>query len=214
MKKVKLKLLFAVLAIAAMFFLGTKAYAAGSGTNWSTPCGFGNYNGESYLSSPCGSSYNCCLEAAPVTKTAEIKKIAVAKPVKIVAPVKPIIVKEKHVSSYNLSARKNNIHFAFNKYAFTKRDISILNRDVLYLKHNPGVVVQIQGNCDRRGSEGYNLALGWRRANAAKVYLEKSGINSDRLKTISYGKERPICNAHTKACYAINRRDHFAVVSR
>jgi peptidoglycan-associated lipoprotein len=214
MNKVKLKLFFVVLAIAAMFILGTKVYAAGSGTNWSTPCGFGNYNGESYLSSPCGSSYNCCLEAAPAAKTVKIKKIAATKPVKIAKPVKPLIVEEKHVPSYNISARKNNIHFAFNKYAFTKRDISILNRDVSYLKHNSGVVVQIQGNCDRRGSEGYNLALGWRRANAAKVYLEKSGINSDRLKTISYGKERPICNAHTKACYAINRRDHFAVVSR
>jgi peptidoglycan-associated lipoprotein len=214
MKKVKLKLFFAVLAIGAMFILGTKVYAAGNGTNWSTPCGFGNYNGESYLSSPCGSSFNCCLEAAPATKTVKIKKVVTTKVVKKVAPVKPLIVEKRHVSSYNISARKNNIHFAFNKYAFTRRDISILNRDASYLKHNPGVVVQIQGNCDRRGSEGYNLALGWRRANAAKVYLEKLGINSYRLKTISYGKERPICNAHTRVCYAINRRDHFAVVSR
>jgi peptidoglycan-associated lipoprotein len=213
MKKIKIKLFFIMFVFAAAAFLGAKVYAA---TVWSTPCGFGNYRGESYLSSPCSSSYNCCLETAPVKKAVKIKKLAAPMPipVRIAKTVKPMVVEKKHISSYNISARINNIHFGFNKYAFTNRDIAILKKDASFLKHNPNIVVQIQGNCDRRGSEGYNLALGWRRANAAKVYLEKLGINPKRLKTISYGKEKPICTAHTGSCYAINRRDHFAVVSK
>ena len=96
----------------------------------------------------------------------------------------------------------------------TSKDIAILHRDAEYLKHNKNVVVQIQGNCDRRGSEAYNMALGWRRANIAKSYLEKLGISGNRLKTVSFGKEKPICSAHTLSCYAINRRDHFVIVSK
>jgi len=211
MKKIQIKLFFVMLAFAAVSFLGSKVYAA---TVWSTPCGFGNFRGESYLSSPCSSSYNCCLEAAPVKKAVKIKKLVAPKPVRIAKAVKPMVVEKKHISSYNISARVNNIYFGFNKYAFTKRDIAILKKDASFLKQNPDMVVQIQGNCDRRGSEGYNLALGWRRANAAKVYLEKLGINPKRLKTISYGKEKPVCTAHTSNCYAMNRRDHFAVVSK
>ncbi len=211
MKKIKIKLFIVIFALAAVAFFGAKVYAA---TVWSTPCGFGNYRGESYLSSPCSSSFNCCLEAAPAKPAKKIKKLVAPKPVRIVQTSKPMIVEKKHVSTYNISARINNIHFAFNKYAFTNRDIVILNKDASFLKHNPNITVQIQGNCDRRGSEGYNLALGWRRANAAKVYLEKLGINPKRLKTISYGKEKPICTAHTSSCYAINRRDHFAVISK
>ncbi len=118
------------------------------------------------------------------------------------------------LANYDISSNLNNIHFAFDKSMLTGVDKVILKKDAIYLENNPGVTVQIQGNCDRRGSEAYNLALGWRRANAAKMFLEDMGISSSRLKTISYGKEKPLCKEHTESCYAMNRNDHFAIVSK
>ena len=177
---------------------------AGNGTDWTTPCGFGNNRGTSYLSSPCSSSYNCCLEAPAPSP----KPVAKPKPVKAVKPAVP----KQHVSTYNISL--HDIYFALNSAALTHKDIAILKRDAQYLKNNPNVVVQIQGNCDERGSISYNMALASRRIESAKNYLENSGIASDRLKTVAYGKSRPVCSADTSSCYAMNRRDHFAVISR
>jgi len=158
--------------------------------------------------------------APKVTKTSSsalppAKKPAVAAAVTPHAAQTPSYMKKyPWLANYNIQANSNNIHFAFNKSILTPLDKMILKKDAIYLKYNPGIVIQIQGNCDRRGSEAYNLALGWRRANAAKAYLQDLGVSADRLKTISYGKEKPLCRAHTRVCYAINRRDHFAVVKK
>lgn len=114
------------------------------------------------------------------------------------------------LQNYVIESNDNNIHFAFDKSILTGADKATLKKDAIYMKYNQDVNVQVQGNCDRRGSEAYNLALGWRRANAAKAYLEDLGVNAKRVSTISYGKEKPLCKAHTEACYAINRNDHFA----
>ena len=152
------------------------------------------------------------------------KPTVAAVPTPAPTPAAPMPEVTKHVpsylkkypwlSSYRIQSNNNNIHFAFDKSILTPLDKLVLRKDAIYLKYNPNVAIQIQGNCDRRGSEAYNLALGFRRANAAKVYLEDLGISSGRLKTISYGKERPLCRAHTSLCYAMNRRDHFVAVSR
>ena len=154
--------------------------------------------------------------APKVTKTSSSALPPAKKPA--VAAVRPqaqqvpsYLKKYPWLANYNIQSNSNNIHFAFNKSILTPLDKMILKKDAIYLKYNPNVAIQIQGNCDRRGSEAYNLALGWRRANAAKAYLEDLGVSADRLKTISYGKEKPLCRAHTRVCYAINRRDHFAV---
>ncbi len=156
--------------------------------------------------------------APKVTKTSSSALPPAKKPAPV-AVVKPQVrqvpsymKKYPWLVNYNIQSNSNNIHFAFNKSILTPLDKMILKKDAIYLKYNPNVVIQIQGNCDRRGSEAYNLALGWRRANAAKAYLEDLGVSAGRLKTISYGKEKPLCRAHTRVCYAINRRDHFAVV--
>jgi len=158
--------------------------------------------------------------APKVTKTSSsalppAKKPAVAAAVTPQAAQTPSYMKKyPWLANYNIQANSNNIHFAFDKSILTPLDKMILKKDAIYLKYNPGIVIQIQGNCDRRGSEAYNLALGWRRANAAKAYLQDLGVSADRLKTISFGKEKPLCRAHTRVCYAINRRDHFAVVKK
>lgn len=106
-----------------------------------------------------------------------------------------------------------DIHFGYNDYTIKPQDNDILraNADWLQQQANRNARVQVEGHCDERGSEEYNIALGAKRAQAAKDYLQTLGINADRISTISYGKELPICQEHTEDCWSQNRRDHFAV---
>ena len=99
-------------------------------------------------------------------------------------------------------------------FDFDKSDIrddarANLTKSAEFLRANPNVNVTIEGHCDERGSVAYNLGLGDRRANAVKDFLVSSGIAADRIKTISYGKERPFCTEHDEACWQQNRRGHF-----
>jgi peptidoglycan-associated lipoprotein len=104
-----------------------------------------------------------------------------------------------------------DIHFGYNDYAIQPQDNSILRANADWLTQNPSAHVQVEGHCDDRGSEEYNIALGAKRAQAAKDYLTTLGISGDRVSTISYGKELPLCTEETDDCWAQNRRDHFAV---
>jgi peptidoglycan-associated lipoprotein len=87
-----------------------------------------------------------------------------------------------------------------------------LQADVAWLKAHPGLKFTIDGNCDERGSEEYNLGLGDRRANVVREYLTKEGVDGSNIKTISYGEERPVCKETTEDCYQRNRRAAFAPV--
>jgi peptidoglycan-associated lipoprotein len=105
----------------------------------------------------------------------------------------------------------SDIHFDYNDYSIREQDGEILKSDAAWLTKNPKARVQVEGHCDNRGSEEYNLALGAKRAQAAKDYLETLGVGADRMSTISYGKELPLCTENTEDCWAENRRDHFVV---
>jgi len=105
----------------------------------------------------------------------------------------------------------SDIHFDYNDYSVTAQDGEILKSNADWLTKNSASHVQIEGHCDDRGSEEYNIALGAKRAQAAKDYLETLGIGADRMSTISYGKELPVCTEETDECWAQNRRDHFVV---
>jgi peptidoglycan-associated lipoprotein len=104
-------------------------------------------------------------------------------------------------------------------FDYDKSDVRTDSRDVLandaaaiksILADFPGLTVVVEGHCDERGSADYNLGLGDRRAEAAKDFLVNLGVPSDRLKTISYGKERPVCTENGEACWQRNRRAHFS----
>lgn len=86
----------------------------------------------------------------------------------------------------------------------------VLDHNIEWLKANPTVRVQIEGHCDERGTEEYNLALGERRANSVKQYLSKAGVDGARLFTISYGKQKPVDPGHTEAAWSKNRRGQFS----
>jgi len=105
----------------------------------------------------------------------------------------------------------SDIHFAYNEYTIEPQDGSVLRSNAGWLEKNGQSRVQVEGHCDERGSEEYNIALGAKRAQAAKDYLVTLGIASSRISTISYGKELPACLDHDESCWAQNRRDHFAV---
>lgn len=106
----------------------------------------------------------------------------------------------------------NRIHFDFDQYTLTPEARDILAANAAYIKANPTIKVRIEGYCDERGSDEYNLALGERRALAAMNYLVSLGIPKDRLSTISYGEEMPLDPGHNEAAWAKNRRDEFKVV--
>jgi peptidoglycan-associated lipoprotein len=98
-------------------------------------------------------------------------------------------------------------------FAFDRADLGVevkaaLDRNVVTLKANPGVTVVIEGHCDERGTNQYNLALGERRAKAVQEYLVAAGIAADRIKTISYGEERPFVLGHDESAWRYNRRAH------
>ena len=86
-----------------------------------------------------------------------------------------------------------------------------LTKDAEFLRSYPQVRVSLEGHCDERGSTEYNLGLGQRRAESAKNFLISLGITSDRVETISWGKERPFCGEHNEECWQQNRRAHFVM---
>ncbi len=105
----------------------------------------------------------------------------------------------------------SDIHFAYDQYRVLDRDISTLEDVAAWLNENPEARVLIEGHCDERGTNEYNMALGEQRALAARRYLVGLGIDSGRLTTISYGEERPIALGSTEDAWSQNRRGHFAV---
>ncbi len=89
-----------------------------------------------------------------------------------------------------------------------------LTADADWLKKNRTIQFLIEGHCDERGTSEYNLALGDRRSNAAKEYLVSLGVDASRIRTVSYGKERPFCKESSEDCWQQNRRAHFLVTAR
>lgn len=106
-------------------------------------------------------------------------------------------------------ATLNDVFFAFDKYNLTAESKSILESNASELKRASDTNIIIEGHCDERGTKSYNLALGEKRANAAKDYLVALGVNGSRISVVSYGKERPFDMGHDEAAWAKNRRAHF-----
>jgi peptidoglycan-associated lipoprotein len=103
------------------------------------------------------------------------------------------------------------IFFDFDQYVLTPQAREILAGNAAYLKANPEVSVRIEGHCDERGSDEYNLSLGERRAQSAQKYLISLGIDSSRLDVISYGEEKPLDPGNNEEAWAKNRRAEFVV---
>lgn len=101
------------------------------------------------------------------------------------------------------------IHFAFDMYDLNTEARQTLQNNALYLEQNPETSIILEGHCDERGSDEYNLALGEKRARAAAEYLKNLGIDSSRIRTISYGEEKPLDPASNEEAWSLNRRAEF-----
>lgn len=148
------------------------------------------------------------------------KKVAVQQqPVAVEEKKEEVVVEEKQEEKVEVPpstkldtmVMEEDIHFEFDKYNLTPAAQDNLLRKAEWLRANPDVTVTIEGHCDERGTNEYNLALGDRRADSAKAFLVNLGISASRLTTISYGEERPLCTEKTEECWAKNRRDNFVL---
>lgn len=105
-----------------------------------------------------------------------------------------------------------DVFFGYDQYDIRPDDQPSVNADANFLVQHPKLAVLIQGHCDERGSDEYNMGLGENRAEQVKAALVKQGVSADRIKVISYGKEKPFCTtSETEACWQQNRRAHFAL---
>ena len=100
----------------------------------------------------------------------------------------------------------STVYFGYDESTLSAEAQATLDRQAAFLKANPTIRIVLEGHCDERGTREYNLALGDRRASAARDYLVAKGVNASRLKTISYGKERPAVGGSNDTSYALNRR--------
>ena len=135
---------------------------------------------------------------------------------------KPVVSSNPSSSASSLDALRQGkdakdgpmktIYFNFDSFNLTADARTVLGANAAWLKANPSSMVEIEGHCDERGTTEYNLALGAKRARAAMDYLISLGVNSSRMKTISYGEELPVCREATEACHLNTRRARFVEI--
>lgn len=159
----------------------------------------------------------CVCQPQVVKPTEEAKPVPSAEKVEKEEPAaKPSEVKEAEVKEIVPEKAEapllEDIYFAFDDYSLTDAAKATLEKNATWMKNNPNTKVRIEGHCDERGTNEYNMALGERRANSAKKYLIKLGIKEEQLSTVSYGEEKPFCTEHNEECWAKNRRAHFIVI--
>lgn len=134
-------------------------------------------------------------ETAPATPVEEPTETPIETPTETTNDVSPISL--------------NDVFFDFDKYNLSSEAKSTLEANARELKRVSDANITIEGHCDERGTKAYNLALGDKRAGAAKDYLVSLGVTASRITTISYGKERPFDPGHDESAWAKNRRGHF-----
>lgn len=117
-------------------------------------------------------------------------------------------------SDENTAGPLNTIYFDYDSSRLTSAGKSTLEQNAMWLKGSDKVDIQIEGHCDERGGQQYNLALGERRAKAVKGYLEALGVNSSRISIISLGKEKPTAFGHDEGAWAKNRRANFVITAK
>jgi len=131
---------------------------------------------------------------------------------RVTVTVPPVATSSEGANDEQLfSQNVKDVFFPYDKYSVPQNEQSAVEQDAHFLAAHPNYKLVISGHCDDRGSEEYNLALGENRADAVRNELERLGIGASRIRTISYGKEKPFCSVETEACWQLNRRAHFSM---
>ncbi len=158
----------------------------------------------------------CAKKVATTTQAVEVKEKPIAPPPQeeTTKEQPPAVIEQPIVKESAPSGTLADIYFDFDRSDIRPDAKQTLEGNSQWLKVNARGRIKIEGNCDERGTTEYNLALGQRRAEAAKRFLVASGVDASRISTISYGEERPVCTDHQESCWSKNRRDHFGAESK
>lgn len=124
------------------------------------------------------------------------------------------IFQRQTLEELNKQGHLQRVHFDFDKYVIREDMKPLLEKNAQWLLKFPSVIVQVGGHCDERGTEEYNMALGEKRAEAAKKYLVSLGVPAERLQTVSYGKTQPLVKGVDDESHYMNRRDEFTITKK
>jgi len=164
-----------------------------------------------------------CRKTAPVSSALDIRDEVVDKrPIPSPSEERPLTPPKNQIGEEGLDAAgktpnamkpavMEDVYFDFDQWSVRSDMVSTLENNAFWLHEHPNATVQLEGFCDEKGTEEYNLALGERRARSASAFLADLGIDSSRISVVSYGEERPVCTEESEACHQKNRRVHFAV---
>jgi peptidoglycan-associated lipoprotein len=145
------------------------------------------------------------LQPPPPAASAEAPQTETMQEAPVTEPTAPAAVSVTASDGSQLET----VYFDYDSFTLTAAARAVLERNARWLKENPAVTVTIEGHCDERGSDEYNLALGERRAQAVRNYLAALGVGAERLATVSYGEERPAVAGHDESAWTKNRRAAF-----
>jgi OmpA-OmpF porin, OOP family len=159
----------------------------------------------------CGVLVNASEIESPDGMAAFVQTVFLGPPAMAAAPAGPAPVAPS-VLPPGIPEKLDAIYFDFDKYNIKTGFRETMKKNADWLKANGNYNIRIEGNCDERGTNEYNMALGQRRADAAAKALMTMGIGKDRISTVSYGEEKPLCMEHNEDCWSKNRRDDFVVV--
>lgn len=161
--------------------------------------------------------FNSCKKGVVTTPSKEekVEKVEEVTP-KVEKPqlTEEELFQRRTLEELNRMGYLKRIHFDFDKY-FIRDDMKpILEKNAQWLLKFPTVVITVDGHCDERGTEEYNMALGEKRAESAKKYLMNLGVPGERMKTVSYGKIKPLVKGVDEQSYYMNRRDEFTIIKK
>jgi len=185
----------------------TLQWTAQNATSVSIAPGVGDVSANgNRMVSPTSTVTYTATAMGPGGSASDVARVTVNIPV---VDERPPVVNTPTVTTTTFSDSVKTIYFDYDKADIKPDEMSKLQANASWLKANPSFRFTVEGHCDDRGSEEYNLALGDRRANAVKEFLVGQGIAANRIMTVSYGEERPVCRDETEECFGKNRRAEF-----
>ncbi len=155
------------------------------------------------------------VQPTPAPEPTPMPTIIKAEPTPVAPKVEPEdTTLSGDLAKINAAGYLKDAFYDFDKYDIREDQRPMLTADADWLRKHPSVKIRIEGHCDERGTSQYNLALGEKRASAAREYLVALGVETGRIETVSYGKERPFDPGHDESAWAKNRRAHFVVIAK
>jgi peptidoglycan-associated lipoprotein len=163
-------------------------------------------NGSQQVTPTESTTYTLTAKGAGGTQTATARVTVNAPPPPPPPPPQPTMTDEQ-LFAQNVK----DVYFDYDKSDVRGDQQSVVQADAAFLQQHPNMTFTVEGHCDERGSTEYNLALGDNRASAVKNALVAAGVSADRVKTVSFGKEKPFCTESNESCWQQNRRGHFVL---